>query len=77
MGENRTKNSWLASHTDEGGSIFDHNIDYVILCKLMVSANALALYGRRMPAGKLARDGRQLQSPCTHLQRSGRVRHTV
>lgn len=77
MGENRTKNPWLASHTDEGGSIFDYNFPLCYFMKLTVMANALALYGRRMPAGKLARDGRQLQSPCAHLQRSCRVRHTV
>ena len=77
MGENRTKNSWLASHTDEGGSIFDYNFPLCYFMKLTVLANALALYGRRMPAGKLARDGRQLQSPYAHLQRSGRVRHIV
>ena len=77
MGENRTKNSWLASHTDEGGAIFDYNFPLCYFMKLTVLANALALYERRAPAGKLARDGRQLRTPCAHLQRSWRVRHTV
>ena len=77
MGENRTKNPWLASHTDEGGAIFDYNFPLCYFMKLMVLANAVALYGRRMPAGRLARDERQLRTPCAHLQRSCRVRHIV